>query len=303
MNLKKILEKHEMWLKGEEGRERADLRYTDLSGADLTDVDLRYANLRGTDLRYANLRYANLSDADLRYADLRYADLWNANLRYVNLSDADLRNTDLSDTDLSGANLRNANLRNTNLRNANLRNTNLRNANLEGADLWNADLINANLEGADLYNINLRGANLRGADLVNADLRNADLRGADLRDVNLRGIKTNIYTIGYSLACPEKGSFIAYKKANGCIIKLLILEDSKRSSATTVKCRCDKAKVLDIENIKTGLKVMEVRSNYDSKFIYRVGEIVSVDNFDDDRWNECSTGIHFFMNRENAMNY
>ena len=213
MNLNEILQKHEMWLKGEEGRERADLRYTDLSGADLTDVDLRYANLRGTDLRYANLRYANLSDADLRYADL-------------------------SDADLS-----------------------------------------------------------------DADLRGVNLRGADLRGVNLRGIKTNIYTIGYSLACPEKGSFIAYKKANGCIIKLLILEDSKRSSATTVKCRCDKAKVLDIENIKTGLKVMEVRSNYDSKFIYRVGEIVSVDNFDDDRWNECSTGIHFFMNRENAINY
>ena len=303
MNLKKILEKHEMWLKGEEGRERADLRYTDLSGTDLTDVDLRYANLRGTDLRYADLRYANLSDADLRYADLRYADLWNANLRYVNLSDADLRNTDLSDTDLSGANLRNANLRNTNLRNANLRNTNLRNANLEGADLWNADLINANLSDADLINANLSDADLRKADLRCADLRGVNLGGADLRGVNLRGIKTNIYTIGYSLACPEKGSFIAYKKANGCIIKLLILEDSKRSSATTVKCRCDKAKVLDIENIKTGLKVMEVRSNYDSKFIYRVGEIVSVDNFDDDRWNECAPGIHFFMNKENAINY
>ena len=291
--LNEILEKHEMWLKGEEGRERADLRYTDLSGADLTGVDLRYANLRGTDLRYANLRYANLSDADLRKADLRCADLWNANLRYVNLSDADLRNTDLSDTDLSGANLRNANLRNTNLRNANL----------EGADLWNADLINANLSDADLINANLSDADLINADLSDADLRGVNLRGADLRGVNLRGIKTNIYTIGYSLACPEKGSFIAYKKANGCIIKLLILEDSKRSSATTVKCRCDKAKVLDIENIKTGLKVMEVRSNYDSKFIYRVGEIVSVDNFDDDRWNECSTGIHFFMNRENALNY
>ena len=223
MKLKKILEKHEMWLKCEEGRERADLRYTDLSGA----------------------------------------------------------------------NLRNTNLRNANLRNANLRNTNLRNANLEGADLWNADLINANLSDADLINANLS----------DADLRKADLRCADLRGVNLRDIKTNIYTIGYSLACPEKGSFIAYKKANGCIIKLLILEDSKRSSATTVKCRCDKAKVLDIENIKTGLKVMEVRSNYDSKFIYRVGEIVSVDNFDDDRWNECAPGIHFFMNKESAINY
>ena len=144
---------------------------------------------------------------------------------------------------------------------------------------------------------------MRYDNLGDADVGYTDLSDADLRGVNLRDIKTNIYTIGYSLACPEKGSFIAYKKANGCIIKLLILEDSKRSSATTVKCRCDKAKVLDIENIKTGLKVMEVRSNYDSKFIYRVGEIVSVDNFDDDRWNECAPGIHFFMNKESAINY
>ena len=36
---------------------------------------------------------------------------------------------------------------------------------------------------------------------------------------------------------------------------------------------------------------------------HRIGKIVSVDNFDDNRWNECSTGIHFFVNKENALNY
>ena len=83
----------------------------------------------------------------------------------------------------------------------------------------------------------------------------------------------------------------------------MILADAKRSSATTAKCRCSKAKVLNIEDIKTGEKVMKVSSNYNSNFIYRVGEIVGVDDFDDDRWNECSTGIHFFVNKENAINY
>ena len=131
----------------------------------------------------------------------------------------------------------------------------------------------------------------------------ADLRGADLSGADLIGIKTNIYTIGYNLACPEKGSFVAYKKANGCIVELLILEDSKRSSATTMKCRCDKAKVLEIKDIDTGEKVEEVYSDYDPKFIYKVGKIVSVDNFDNNRWNECASGIHFFMNRGNAINY
>ena len=273
MNLNEILKKHEIWLRGEEGGERADLSYTDLSGVDLTGADLRYANLRCVDLRYANLRYANLSDVDLRKADLSNTDLINAGLR-----DANLRNTNLR-----CANLRNVNLRNTDLRNTDLRCVNLNDADLRGADLRDTRLINANLSGADLRDVNLRDADLRGTDLI--------------------GIKTNIYTIGYNLACPEKGSFIGYKKANGCIVELLILEDSKRSSATTVKCRCDKAKVLEIKDIETGEKVKEVYSDYDPKFIYKVGEIVSVDNFDNNRWNECASGIHFFMNRKNAINY
>ena len=134
-------------------------------------------------------------------------------------------------------------------------------------------------------------------------MRDADLRYAYLIGANLTNIKINLRTMGYSLACPEEGSFIGYKRASGCIVKLLILEDSKRSSATTVKCRCDKAKVLDIERIDTGEKVEYASSNYDSDFIYKVGEIVKVEDFDEDRWDECSTGIHFFINKQNAIEY
>ena len=176
-------------------------------------------------------------------------------------------------------------------------------ADLRGIDLRFADLRFVDLRFADLRGTDLKNADLRFADLRFADLRDANLRGADLRGTDLTSIETNMNTIGYNLACPEKGSFIGYKKANGCIVELLILEDSKRSSATTMKCRCDKAKVLDIEDIKTGLKVQVVRSNYDFNFVYKVGEIVSVENFDNNRWDECSTGIHFFVNKENALNY
>jgi hypothetical protein len=73
-----------------------DLRYADLSSADLSSADLRYADLRyanlsSANLSYANLRYANLSSADLRYANLRSANLRSADLSSVNLSSADLR--------------------------------------------------------------------------------------------------------------------------------------------------------------------------------------------------------------------
>ena len=242
-------------------------------------------------------------EVDGERADLRYTNLSGVNLSGVDLSEADLNDVNLSNADLNNANLRNADLRGADLRDANLWNVNLRNADLRYANLRGINLRNSNLKYANLSDTNLMDADLRDTDLRCADLRNADLRDAILSNADLSGVITNMYTIGYNLVCPEEGSFIGYKKASRYIVKLLILEDAKRSSATTMKCRCDKAKVLDIENVETGEKIEEIESNFDSEFIYKVGEIVSVDNFDDDRWNECAPGIHFFMNRKNAINY
>lgn len=195
--------------------------------------------------------------------------------------------------DLRGVNLKGADLRYANLNNIDLRCADLYSADLRYADLRYANLNSANLSGASLYNANLTGANLSGTNLYSSNLNNA----------NLTNVKTNMYTIGYNLACPEEGSFIGYKKAGKYIVKLLIMEDSKRSSATTLKCRCDKAKVLDIEKIDTGEKIENTPSDYDINFIYKVGEIVKVEDFDENRWIECSSGIHFFMNKENAIQY
>ena len=165
-------------------------------------------------------------------------------------------------------------------------------------------------ECADLCDANLRGANLRGADLRDANLRSANLRGADLRDANLRSARNvdkvawNMYTAFYPLQCPETGSFIGYKKAAGKIIMLEICADAKRSSSTTRKCRCSKAKVLSITNpdgSESGLT--KVASDHDRGFVYRVGEIVETPDFDENRWNECTAGIHFFITREEAVKY
>ena len=161
----------------------------------------------------------------------------------------------------------------------------------------------ASLSGADLSGADLRGANLRYANLRCANLIGANLRGASLSGADLSGAKTNHYTAFYHLQCPEEGSFIAYKKASNYIIKLLIPEDAQRSSATSRKCRASKAKVLDITHIETGVTVNTVISNYDNTFIYKVGEEVKVDDFDTDRWNECSTGIHFFITKQEAIDY
>ena len=141
---------------------------------------------------------------------------------------------------------------------------------------------------------------VEGWQKMRADLWCADLWGADLQ-----GAK-NVPFI--PMACPDTGSFIGWKKAScGEIIKLLILEDAKRSSATGRKCRCDKAVVLHIEENGVIHDKPEpdffAYSNYDANFVYRVGETVSVDDFCEDRFAECAPGIHFFVNRQEAIEH
>ena len=111
--------------------------------------------------------------------------------------------------------------------------------------------------------------------------------------------------LNFPIACPEEGSFIGFKKCqDGKIVKLKIPVDALRCSATGRKCRCSKAKVLSITNIDgTDANVGMAISKYDRNFIYKVGETIEVPNFNTDRWDECSTGIHFFITRQEAVDY
>ena len=215
--------------------------------------------------------------------------------KWLNEEDGGER-ADLSYASLSGADLRGANLLDADLHYADLRGANLRGADLRDANLFGANLAGADLRWADLNDVDFCYSDLRGADLSYANLRGAKLSGADLRNA--------IYTDTIlNLQCPDEGTFIAWKKLAGSkIAKLLIPEDAKRSSATTRKCRASKAKVLAIYN-RNGGEISEGKSIHDDEFIYRVGETVYPDHWDEDRWNECSNGIHFFITRKEAEEY
>jgi len=218
-------------------------------------------------------------------------------------SRADLSGANLRDADLFGANLRGADLRGANLSCANLSNANLFGADLRGANLRDADLRDADLRGANLRDANLFGANLRGADLRGADLRGANLSNANLSGASMDQMIWDIHTVFYPLQCPDSGSYIGYKKASGLVVELEIPADARRSSATSRKCRASKAKVLSITDINGNPAGGQVKSNYDPNFVYAIGETVEVTDFDDNRWNECSTGIHHFITRAEAVIY
>ena len=208
------------------------------------------------------------------------------------------RKLSVKDIDLQDANLSGAELYYSDLQGANLRDANLRCANLHGANLYCANLRGANLRGVNLYCANLHDANLRGANLHGANLHDANLRGANLYCANLRD--ANLHeAIGPALQCPEYGAFVGWKKVQGKIVKLQITENAMRSSATGRKCRCSEALVLSIDD---GALQEITNTNY-WPLTYRVGELVRPDSFDENRWNECSHGIHFFITRQEAEEY
>ena len=158
-------------------------------------------------------------------------------------------------------------------------------ANLYNANLENANLYNANLENANLYNANLYNANLENANLENANLYNAKLDKEEM----IRKGKINDKKV------------IVYKKCHEKIVELELQIGSIVFSINNYKCRTNKVKVISIDGDKTKGNI--VKSDYDSSFIYEVGKIIEVKDFNLMYNVECSTGIHFFYKKEDAENY
>ena len=121
--------------------------------------------------------------------------------------------------------------------------------------------------------------------------------------------------------CPSTGEFIGWKKVHAfkpgddgffwcdALVKLQILSDSKRSNSLGRKCRCDKAKVLDItvlddEELKNEkIENLIFCSDYDPDFKYVIGQLVQAPDFDENPFHECAPGIHFFITKEEAEDY
>ena len=263
--LEEILENHLHWLKRDVD-DWKEMR-ANLDGADISN----------TDLRFANLKYAILNDVNFYKSDLRWANLSNTLLQHTNLSYADFRE-------------------------ATLNNAYIFNSNLVHADFGEASFIGTYLAHSNLARADFQGANLAWAALRNCVFDNTDLRDCNFIHSNLRGSK---YVPYIPLQCPSDGAFVGWKKVNNVLIKLEIPADAKRSSATTNKCRCDKAKVLGFYNTlgTEELDMTELVNDEYEKCKYVKGEMVYPDFFDEDRWNECSHGIHFFVNKQDAINY
>src|SRR5574344_924290 len=284
--MEKIAE-HQKWLRDKTTGKCLDASFLDFSDVNFYKIDFHGANFHDADFRDANFHGANFRDANFIGAIFHDANFHGANFRDAIFHGANFRNADFCD-----AYFRDANFHGANFHGANFIGANFRNADFIGANFRDADFIGANFCDANFCDANFYGANFCDADFIGANNINEVISFANIANTEL------------CMQCPEEGSFIGFKKAAGGIVKLRVTESAKRYSATTHKCRCSEAEVLEIQNMDgTKSERTSVSSKYDRNFIYSVGEIVSVPDFDDDRWNECARGIHFFMSRQEAVNY
>ena len=193
--------------------------------------------------------------------------------------------------------------------------TRLDNANFRGASLKHASFAGCSLVGATFEYADLRDAEFYEANLCKASFSNAKLEGVlCLETAWLRGadFRRAIGVPSLPMACPETGSFRAFKKCKisenwgRAIVELEIPARAKRSSANGRKCRASEAKVVRIYVEKDGKRI-NIRSAYswwDPTFVYEVGKVVKpLHPFDEGRWDECASGIHFFMTRKEAEDY
>ena len=173
-------------------------------------------------------------------------------------------------------------------------------ADLSGANLSGANLRGANLGGANLSGANLRGAYLGGANLSGANLSGANLRGANLSGANLRGAYLDDLDKA-RLSILSDGDLIGWKSCrDNVIVKLRIPVEAKRSNATGRKCRAEFVDVLEVFGAEYGESKIPSGGE---RLRYEVGKrITCVKPFDENRWEECSSGIHFYITRIEAEN-
>jgi uncharacterized protein YjbI with pentapeptide repeats len=214
-----------------------------VSPAPAPGVDWVSCNLLNSDLRFADLSSADLDGANLSGADMNTVNLSNASLQGADLQGSYMVSSNLSGSDLTSANLTGSVLSRSNVDGANLADAQLTGvdgpyltgtplnlpspwiyfggsligpyASVWGADLNGADLAAADLTGvnsgqntgtpaslpahwllaggyligptADLYAATLSGLNLTGADMSGVTATKAYLQGTNLTGANLTG--------------------------------------------------------------------------------------------------------------------
>lgn len=321
----KRMELHRLWLERKDGGEMAsfsgmhfddgfDMSGMDLRQVDFTDADLHCANLSGSDLTGADFFGACMSDANLMGAKINNANFKKACMSFATLTGAVISHSWFDGADLGLASFDGAVISYTHMEGVRMVRATITDASLYVVMMSGADLDGVSFEGSKLGHVRMAMANLQTANftsahieecffehanLCNARFTSAHIsKGTSFDSANLHGCEFDgeeKNRLGRILDRPITG----YKKSGeGDIVTLEIPAGAIVFSINNRKCRTNRAKVIDTEGKP------ELSSIFDKRFKYHVGdEIVPMGEFDLMYNIECTSGIHFFLTREEAERY
>ncbi|MBQ0041666.1 MAG: pentapeptide repeat-containing protein [Clostridiales bacterium] len=213
----------------------------------------------------------------------------------------DLHEVTFKDIDLSGWDMSNMNLRRATFDNCNLNGTDFSESMMDHVAFYDCDIKNMKLNKCMV-----RGASFRGNDMEGVDLSGANIYAAVLEDAtNQDKVIIDDDTRWYKMRCPEEGPFIAWKCCTELrVVQMLVPADAKRCMATMETGRVSKVKVLSIKSIDETKSWDWAQSTVDPDFYYEVGKWLEPANgFQEDRWKDSSAGIHFFLERQQCVDY
>ncbi len=204
---------------------------------------------------------------------------------------------DLSGRDMTGLNLKRATFDSCNLSGTDF----------TGSDMDHVAFYNNDLRGMKLVNCKARGCSFRFQDMTGIDLSGANIYASVLEDAtNQDKVITDENTQWYRMRCPEEGeAFIAWKCCTDLrVVMMLVPRDAKRCMATMETGRASRVKVLKITSIDETENYTWAQSTVDPDFYYETGKWLEPANgFQEDRWKDSSPGIHFFLDRQQCVDY
>ncbi len=215
----------------------------------------------------------------------------------IDLRDSILENMDLSGWDLS----------NTDFTRATFRDMTLDGANMDHCSICGSWFFGKNsLRNVKLTNSNMQEAGMRYVDMSGMDISGSNLHSACLEYTKQDGIVYDDGTDWYEMKCPPEGqAFICWKCCiDFRVVQMLVPREAKRVMATQETGRTNRVKVLSIKSIDESESFDWAQSTVDPDFIYEVGKWIEPANgFEEDRWRDSSQGIHFFLERQQCVNY
>lgn len=207
----------------------------------------------------------------------------------------------LVNMDLSGCDLRDLDFWRASFEKCNLTNTDLSRSVMDDVSFYDCQI-----RGMKMRDCNARGASFRYHDMEGVDLSGANIYASILEDaINQDKIITDERTKWFRMTCPEEGPFIAWKCCTDLrVVMMLVPAEAKRCMATQESGRVSKAKVLSIKSIDERESYEWAQSTVDPDFYYEVGKWVEPANgFQENRWKDSSPGIHFFIDRQQCIDY